>query len=121
MEVEPGPHREQPHRLRVMARRGSHPKESIKMKSSILAAASAVALGLSAGIALSQEAGIGGDPNASKNQVPGPSVANPSDPSAGNPGSVDQVPTAPQKQEDLYDNGITGESSGDVGNDAILT
>jgi hypothetical protein len=39
------------------------------MKSSTLALATAVALGLTASVALAQEAGFGNDPNASKNQV----------------------------------------------------
>ncbi len=90
------------------------------MKSSILALAGAVALGLTAGVALAQEAGYGGDPNASKNQVPAPSVNNAADPQAGNPGSASQVPTAPQKQEDLYDNGSSGSSTGEAGNDAQM-
>ncbi len=72
------------------------------MKSSILAIAAV--LSLTASAALAQEAGFGNDPNASKNQVPAPSVNNPADPAAGNPGSASQIPTAPQKQEDLYDN-----------------
>ena len=84
------------------------------MKTSILAAA-AVALSLSAGVALAQEAGFGNDPNASKNQVPAPSVNNGADPAAGNPGSAAQIPTAPQKQEDLYDNGASGSSTGESG------
>lgn len=73
------------------------------MKKSVLAATMALIIGLGSA-AIAQEAGFGGEPNASKNQVPGPSVNNPSDPAAGNPGSPAQIPTAPQKQEDLYDN-----------------
>jgi hypothetical protein len=73
------------------------------MKSTLLALATAAALGLTANASFAQEAGFGGDPSASKNQVPGPSVSNPSDPAAGNPGSPAQVPTAPEVQEDLYD------------------
>ena len=90
------------------------------MKLSIIAAAAAVALGLTASVALAQEAGFGNDPNASKNQVPAPSVNNPADPAAGNPGSAAQVPTAPQKQEDLYDGGATGPSTGESGADAPI-
>ncbi len=87
------------------------------MKSSTLAIAAAVALSASASMALAQEAGFGNDPNASKNQVPAPSVLNPADPQAGNPGSAAQVPTAPQKQEDLYDSGSSGASTGEAGTD----
>ena len=79
------------------------------MKSTILAVA--VAVGLTASAAMAQEAGFGNDPNASKNQVPAPSVNNPADPAAGNPGSAAQVPTAPQKQEDLYDGNAAAPSS----------
>lgn len=89
------------------------------MKSSMIAAATAVALGLSAGVALAQEAGFGNDPNASKNQVPAPSLSNPADPAAGNPGSPAQVPTAPQKQEDLYDGGASGAATGETGTDGM--
>ena len=39
------------------------------------------------------------------------------DPQAGNPGSAAQVPTAPEKQEDLYDSGSSGASTGEVGSD----
>ena len=85
------------------------------MKTPIIAAAAAIALGLTASAALAQEAGFGNDPNASKNQVPAPSVNNAADPAAGNPGSAAQVPTAPQKQEDLYDGGATGPSTGEAG------
>ena len=88
------------------------------MKTSILAAAAAVAVGLTACVALAQEAGFGNDPNASKNQVPAPSVNNAADPAAGNPGSASQVPTAPQKQEDLYDSGSSGASTGEAGSGA---
>jgi uncharacterized membrane protein len=79
------------------------------MKSSTLAIAAVLALTASAAIA--QEAGFGNDPNASKNQVPAPSLSNPADPAAGNPGSAAQVPTAPQKQEDLYDGNAAAPSS----------
>ena len=89
------------------------------MKSSILAIAAATALGLTASVAIAQEAGFSNDPNASKNQVPAPSVNNPADPQAGNPGSAAQVPTAPQKQEDLYDSGSSGASTGEAGDDTI--
>ncbi len=89
------------------------------MRISPLAMAAAVALGLSAGTALAQEAGFGNDPNASKNQVPAPSVNNPADPQAGNPGSASQIPTAPQKQEDLYDSGASGAGTGEAGDDAL--
>ncbi len=88
------------------------------MRSSTLALATAVALGLSASFALAQEAGFSNDPNASKNQVPAPSLNNPGDPAAGNPGSAAQVPTAPQKQEDLYDSGASGAGAGEAGVDA---
>ena len=56
------------------------------MKTSILAGAAAVALGLTASVALAQEAGFGNDPNASKNQVPAPSVNNAADPESRHPG-----------------------------------
>src|SRR3954454_1391759 len=88
------------------------------MKSSTLAiAAAAVVLSVSASMAVGPEAGFGNDPNASKNQVPAPSVLNPADPQAGNPGSAAQIPTAPQKQEDLYDSGGNGASTGESGAD----
>ena len=83
------------------------------MKSIILVMVT-VAFG-TANLALAQEAGFGNDPNASKNQVPAPSVLNPADPQAGNPGSAAQVPTAPQKQDDLYDSGASGASTGEAG------
>jgi hypothetical protein len=92
-------------------------QESKKMKSSKIAMATAVALGLTAGVALAQEPGFGGQGNVSKNQVPGPGVTNPSDPAAGNPGSAAQVPTDPQKQEDLY--GSSGANAGETGSDAM--
>ena len=38
-------------------------------------------------------------------------------PEAGNPGSAAQVPTAPQKQEDLYDSGASGAASGEAGSE----
>jgi len=85
------------------------------MKASKIAVAAIAAFGLSAGVALAQEAGFGNDPNASKNQIPAPSVNNPADPSAGNPGSAAQVPTAPEKQEDLYDSGASGAGTGEAG------
>ena len=87
------------------------------MKALLIAAAATV--GLTAGVALAQEAGFGNDPNASKNQVPAPSVNNPADPQAGNPGSAAQVPTAPQKQDDLYDSGASGMSTGEAGSEAL--
>lgn len=90
------------------------------MQFSKLVTVSIAALGVTAGAALAQEAGFGNDPNASKNQVPAPSVNNPADPQAGNPGSAAQVPTAPQKQEDLYDSGSGGASTGEEGSDATL-
>jgi hypothetical protein len=74
------------------------------MRSSILAIAAAALVGATSSVAMAQEAGFGNDPNASKNQIPAPSVNNAADPAAGNPGSAAQVPTAPQKQQDLYDN-----------------
>jgi hypothetical protein len=79
------------------------------MKASTLAIAAVI--GLTASAAFAQEAGFGNDPNASKNQVPAPSVNNAADPAAGNPGSADQIPTAPQKQEDLYDNSANAPST----------
>ena len=79
------------------------------MKASTLAIAAVI--GLTASAAFAQEAGFGNDPNASKNQVPAPSVNNAADPAAGNPGSADQIPTAPQKQEDLYDNSANAPSA----------
>ena len=89
------------------------------MKSPTLAIAAALALSLGASVALAQEAGFGNDPNASKNQVPAPSVNNPADPQAGNPGSAAQIPTAPQKQEDLNDSGASGAGTGEAGDDAL--
>ena len=89
------------------------------MKSPTLAIATALALALSTGVVLAQEAGYGGDPNASKNQVPAPSVNNGADPQAGDPGSAAQVPTAPQKQEDMNDSGASGASTGEAGNNAL--
>jgi hypothetical protein len=88
------------------------------MKSFLIAAA-AIGFGLSSSVALAQEAGFGNDPNASKNQVPAPSLSNPGDPEAGNPGSAAQVPTAPQKQEDLYDSGASGAASGEAGSEQM--
>lgn len=88
------------------------------MKVSILAIAAAAMVGIAAPAALAQEAGFGNDPNASKNQVPAPSVNNPADPAAGNPGSASQIPTAPQKQEDLYDNNAAVPST-TPGNEAM--
>jgi hypothetical protein len=87
------------------------------MQRSIIAAAAAVAFGLTASATMAQEAGFGNDPNASKNQVPAPSLSNPGDPAAGNPGSASQIPTAPQKQEDLYDSGASGAGTGEMGTD----
>jgi hypothetical protein len=82
--------------------------------------ATAVALGLASGIAVAQDAGFGGQASESKNQVPGPGVNNPSDPAAGNPGSSDQVPTAPEVQDDLYDSGASGSSTGEAGDDVLV-
>lgn len=92
------------------------------MQLSKLLTVTVAAIGLASGAALAQEAGFGNDPNASKNQIPAPSVNNPADPQAGNPGSAAQVPTAPQKQEDLYDSGAGGASTGESGaaNDATM-
>jgi hypothetical protein len=39
------------------------------------------------------------------------------DPQAGNPGSAAQIPTAPQKQEDLLDSGASGAGTGEAGAD----
>ena len=83
------------------------------------AIAIALAVGLVSSVAIAQEAGFGNDPNASKNQVPAPSVNNPADPQAGDPGSAAQIPTAPQKQEDLIDSGATGTGTGEAGEDAL--
>jgi len=88
------------------------------MKASFIAIAAAATLGLS-GVALAQEAGFGNDPNVSKNQVPAPSVNNPADPAAGNPGSASQIPTAPQKQEDLYDNSSSAATPAPPSNEAM--
>jgi hypothetical protein len=96
-------------------RRSAICKDFLKMKSSLLAIAAAAAIGFSANVALAQETGFGGQPDASKNQVPGPSVDKPSDPQAGNPGSAAQIPTAPEAQEDLYDNGASGAATGEGG------
>jgi hypothetical protein len=85
------------------------------MKSSILAITAAAALALGANVALAAETGFGGQPDASKNQVPGPSVGKPSDPAAGNPGSADQVPTAPEAQDDLNNTDTSGAASGEAG------
>lgn len=90
------------------------------MKIPTLALAAIIALGLGAGVVQAQEAGFGGEPNASKNQVPAPSVNNPADPQAGNPGSAAQIPTAPQKQEDLYDSGATGAGTGEAGEGVLI-
>jgi hypothetical protein len=95
-------------------------KEKLKMKLSHFVLAVTVAFGFAAGGAWAQEAGFGNDPNASKNQVPAPSVNNPADPQAGNPGSAAQIPTAPQKQEDLYDSGGSGASTGEAGEGVII-
>jgi hypothetical protein len=89
------------------------------MKSSFFVMAAAVALALTSSVALAQEAGFGNDPNASKNQIPAPSVNNAADPQAGNPGSAAQIPTAPQKQEDLNDGGAGGAGTGEAGSDAM--
>jgi hypothetical protein len=95
-----------------------HQNKEQQMKSFLIAAA-AIGFGLSSSVALAQEAGFGNDPNASKNQVPAPSLSNPGDPEAGNPGSAAQVPTAPQKQEDLYDSGASGAASGEAGSEEM--
>jgi hypothetical protein len=91
------------------------------MKPSIVAITAAAALGLTVSMALAQEAGFGGEPSTSKNQVPAPSVNNPADPAAGNPGSAAQVPTAPQKQEDLYDNNSAAAPSGSSSSSEAMT
>ena len=90
------------------------------MKTCIPAMVAAVALALSASMALAQDAGFGGQANESKNQVPGPSVNNPSDPAAGDPGSPDQIPTAPEAQDDLYDRGASGAGTGEYGDDVLI-
>jgi hypothetical protein len=89
------------------------------MMKSFLIAVTAIGLGLSSSVALAQEAGFSNDPNASKNQVPAPSPSNAGDPEAGNPASDAQVPTAPQKQEDLYDSGASGAATGEAGSEDI--
>jgi hypothetical protein len=78
------------------------------MKPSLIAIAAAAALGLTANVALAETAGFGGQGTNSKNQVPGPGVNKPTDPAAGNPGSAAQVPTAPEVQDDLYNDETTG-------------
>lgn len=87
------------------------------MKSSKLVLATVVALGLTASVALAQEPGFGGHGTVSKNQIPGPEVQNPTDPAAGNPGSPAQIPTAPQKQEELY--GSSGAATGESGSEPL--
>ena len=83
-----------------------------------LAMATAIALGLAAGVALAQEPGFGGHGAVSTNQIPGPNPSgNPTDPAAGNPGSPAQIPTAPQKQEDLY--GSSGAATGESGSEPL--
>src|SRR5947209_3620326 len=86
------------------------------MKSSKLALATAVAFSLSVGVAFAQEPGFGGHGTVSKNQIPGPNpTGNATDPAAGNPGSPAQIPTAPEKQDDLY--GSSGAATGESGSE----
>jgi hypothetical protein len=88
------------------------------MKSSKLAMATVVALGLTASVALAQEPGFGGHGSVSKNQIPGPNPSgNATDPAAGNPGSPAQIPTDPKKQEDLY--GSSGAATGETGSEPL--
>ena len=79
------------------------------------------AFGLTAGIALAQnEPGFGGHGDVSKNQIPGPNPSgNPADPAAGNPGSPAQIPTAPQKQDNLEYKGATGAGAGVTGTEPV--
>jgi hypothetical protein len=102
----------------LTAGRSKQTKEIVSMKSSKLAVVTVVALGLTAGVALAQEPGFGGHGTVSKNQIPGPNpTGNPTDPAAGNPGSPAQIPTAPQKQEDLY--GSSGAATGETGSEPL--
>jgi hypothetical protein len=96
-------------------------KEFVRMKKSPkLAMATAVALGLAASVALAQEPGFGGHGDVSKNQIPGPNPSgNPTDPAAGNPGSPAQIPTAPQKQENLEYKGANGAATGETGTEPL--
>jgi hypothetical protein len=89
------------------------------MKSSKLAMATVVALGLTASVALAQdEPGFGGHGTVSKNQIPGPNpTGNATDPAAGNPGSPAQIPTDPKKREDLY--GSSGAATGETGSEPL--
>jgi hypothetical protein len=79
------------------------------MKSSKLAMATVVALGLTASVALAQdEPGFGGHGTVSKNQIPGPNpTGNATDPAAGNP----------KKREDLY--GSSGAATGETGSEPL--
>ncbi len=83
------------------------------------ASAALAVLGLTAGFALAQnEPGFGGHGDVSKNQIPGPNPSgNPTDPAAGNPGSPAQIPTAPEKQENLENKGDLGVGAGETGTD----
>ena len=89
------------------------------MKPSILAIAASVALGLTAGVALAQEAGLWQRSQRIEKSGAGAEREQCGGSAAGNPGSAGQIPTAPQKQEDLYDNGSSGASTGEAGDDAL--
>ncbi len=85
------------------------------------AMAAVAALGFAAGGALAQnEPGFGGHGDVSKNQIPGPNPSgNPTDPAAGNTGSPAQIPTAPEKQENLEYKGATGAGTGATGTEPV--
>ncbi len=86
-----------------------------------IAMAAVAALGLTAGTAFAQnEPGFGGHADVLKNQIPGPNPSgNPTDPAAGNPGSPAQIPTAPEKQENLQYKGGSGAASGETGTEPL--
>ncbi len=91
------------------------------MRRTKTAIAAVGALALTAGVALAQtEPGFGGHGDVSKNQIPGPNPSgNPTDPAAGNPGSPAQIPTAPEKQENLESKGATGAGAGVTGTEPV--
>ncbi len=91
------------------------------MRRTKIAIAAVGALALTAGVALAQaEPGFGGHGDVSKNQIPGPNPSgNPTDPAAGNPGSTAQIPTAPEKQENLEHKGDSGAASGVTGTESV--
>ncbi len=88
-----------------------------------IAMAAIATLGLTASLALAQnEPGFGGHGDVSKNQIPAPNPSgNPTDPAAGNPGSPAQIPTAPQKQENLEYKGGSGAGTGEIGTEQVPT